>query len=373
MDLNIHECERALGIVIDEDPSDNDASMVGFRRANHHRSRPWYSRFRLFVPEGFLIAEKGHQMMTKLSDLLTKLLEKLESWLDELVVMLPNLILAVGVVVLGWFVAQWVRRGMYRLIQRITRNEPISGLLSTVARITVISISVLFALGLLNLDKTVTSLLAGVGVVGLALGFAFQDIAANFMSGFMMALNHPFSVGDLVEVANRKGKVKAIELRATELETLDGLSVLIPNREIFQNPIVNYTRTGPRRLDLTVGVAYSDDLELARRLAIEAGQQLSARAKDREVRVVYNEFGDSSINFSLQVWLHRSDQATLLEARSEAIIAIKRTFDAHGITIPFPIRTLDFGASAVGGTPFDALAYPSPHNETSQPVSSSPA
>jgi small conductance mechanosensitive channel len=293
--------------------------------------------------------------MSSVADLLDKLVLKLQSWLEQLVVMLPNLLLACLVVVLAVFVARWVQQLVYGLVHRVSGNEPISSLLATVARITVIVIALFFGLGLLQLEKTVTSLLAGVGVLGLALGFAFQDIAANFMSGFLMAIRGPFSVGDLIDVGGHRGVVKHIALRATEIETLDGLSVLIPNKDVFQNPIVNYTRTEPRRLDLEVGTAYCDDMEKVRRVVLEAVADLELRAPDRALEFYFDAFGDSSIDFTVRIWLSRSDEITYRSARSEAMIAVKKAFDAEGITIPFPIRTLDFGAAVVGGARIDAM------------------
>jgi len=135
------------------------------------------------------------------TDLAKKLYDELESWLEAFIVLLPNLAIAIVVVSVAWYAAHWVRRGIYNFVYKVSKNAPVSGLLGTLSRVTVIGVAVFFALGLLGLDKTVTSLLAGVGVVGLALGFAFQDIAANFMSGFIMALRRPFDVGDLVDVA----------------------------------------------------------------------------------------------------------------------------------------------------------------------------
>ncbi len=226
------------------------------------------------------------------------------------------------------------------------------------SRIAVLSMCVLGALSLLHLDKAVTSMLAGVGVMGLALGFAFQDIAANFMSGFMMAIHRPFKVGDLVELTDRQCRIVRVELRATEVETMDGLSILIPNREIFQNPIINYTRTRQRRMDLSIGTAYCDDLSRVRSVVVEACKNVPHRDMARDVEVFFNEFGDSSINFDLRIWMNDSAQSAYVETRSEAMIAVKRAFDENGITIPFPIRTLDFGAKVVGGERIDEMKWP---------------
>jgi small conductance mechanosensitive channel len=139
------------------------------------------------------------------------------------------------------------------------------------------------------------------------------------------------------------GRIEAVNLRDTTLITLQGQRLIIPNKNVFQNSIENFSSTGKRRLDFTVGVSYGDDLEKVRSLVKECLANLPQRDMEKEVEVFYDEFGDSSINFKLRIWLNSVHQADYLHAKSEAIIVIKKTFDSNDITIPFPIRTLDFG------------------------------
>ena len=283
------------------------------------------------------------------------IVKKLQDWFHSLVVMLPNFAMAVIIVVVGAIASRWLQIAVKNVLARTTKNEAISNLLATISRIVLLCICLLWAFSLLHLDKTVTSMLAGVGVIGLALGFAFQDIAANFMAGFIMAIHRPFKVGDTVELASRMCRVLRINIRATEVETLDGLNILIPNREVFQNAIINYTQTDTRRMDLKVGTAYSDDMVAVRRVVIAAVQNVPHREQQREVELFFEEFGDSSIGFVVRIWLNNATQLAYLTARSEAMTAIKKAFDQNGITIPFPIRTLDFGAAVVGGERLDAM------------------
>lgn len=289
--------------------------------------------------------------LPKAGELLQGLFDKIVDWVQSLVVMLPNILVATLVVLVAWFASKWIARAATRVLMRLTQNRPISNLMGTTARVGVVVVGVFFALGLLNLDKTVASLIAGVGVVGLALGFAFQDIAANFMSGLMMALNRPFRTDDQVEIAGRLGRVKSVELRATTIETLDGLTLLVPNKEVFQNPIINYTKTARRRLEIAVGTAYCDDMQKVSRVVTNAVANLEQRDTSQEVQVLFEEFGSSSINFQVLIWLSDSDQMTYRKARSEGMKAIKKALDEAGLSIPFPIRTLDFGAEDVGGKP----------------------
>ncbi|MEY4550184.1 MAG: hypothetical protein RL685_6379 [Pseudomonadota bacterium] len=293
--------------------------------------------------------------MPKVTELSTRLIDKLVTWVEALVVMLPNAAAAVGVLLVAALLARQVGKLVRRLLQRVTGNLSISTLLGTLSRVSIVALGVFLALGLLELDKAVTSLLAGVGIAGLALGFAFQDIAANFMSGIIMAIDRPFDVGDLVEIGGHTGRVQSVAIRSSMIETVQGLSVSIPNKEVFQNAIVNYTNTPHRRLDLKVGTAYCDDMEKVRRVVTSAVREVPHRNHEREIELFFEEFGDSSINFSVRIWLEKADELPYREARSEALIAIKKALDAEGLTIPFPIRTLDFGAGAVGGERLDQL------------------
>lgn len=279
-------------------------------------------------------------------DAFGKLTEKLDGWLDQAVLLLPNFLVGLVVVVVFWLLAKLVKKGVGRLLDTVLPTQ-IARLIASVAYLATLAAGVFVALGILGLNKTVTSLLAGAGILGLAIGFAFQDIAANFMSGVLLALRRPFTLGELIETQDFFGTVKKISLRSTEIRTPQGQMVLVPNRQVFENPIVNYSRTGERRIDLGVGVAYGDDLEVARKIAVAAVEGVEGRRTDRPVELFFEEFGDSSINFVVRFWIDFSRQAEYLAARSEAIERVKAAFDEGGITIPFPIRTLDFGV--VGG------------------------
>lgn len=276
----------------------------------------------------------------------SKLIDKLDSWLEQAVLLLPNFLVGVVVVVVFWLLAKLMKKAADRLLDPILPTQ-IARLLASVGYLAMLTAGVFVALGVLGLNKTVTSLLAGAGILGLAIGFAFQDIAANFMSGILLALRRPFVLGELIEANGFFGTVQKISLRSTEIRSPQGQLVLVPNRQVFENPIVNYSRSGERRVDLAVGVAYGDDLEKARRVAVAAVEGIETRQADRPVELFYEEFGDSSINFVVRFWIDFARQREYLAARSEAIERLKTAFDEAGITIPFPIRTLDFGV--VGG------------------------
>lgn len=281
------------------------------------------------------------------SKAVSALLDKLQSWMNEVVLMLPNLLLAVVIIALAGLVAGILSRVAKNAMNKATSYTTLNQLVATVVRVAVIGIGLFVALGVLGLDKTVTSLLAGAGVVGLALAFAFQDIAGNFMSGVLLAVRRPFRVNDIIETNDFFGVVEELNLRSIILRSPQGQIIIIPNSSVLQNPIKNYSKTQKRRIDLSCGVAYGDDLEKAEKVALGALDALAFIDRDKPVELYYTEFGGSSIDFQLRFWIDFAKQVDFLKAQSEAIKSLKVAFDNAGITIPFPIRTLDFGV--VGG------------------------
>ncbi|MFW5955204.1 MAG: mechanosensitive ion channel family protein, partial [Rhodothermales bacterium] len=286
------------------------------------------------------------------TDAFSELLVKLQSWLQAIILMLPEFVSAVVVVIIGALLARFVRRAIYGVLRRVSTYDTVNHLLATIAYGVVLAITVFVALGILGLDRAVTSLLAGAGIIGLALGFAFQDLASNFIAGILLSVRRPFLEGDLIETNDFLGTVMEINLRSTKLRTLQGQIAIIPNAEVFTNPLKNFS-TGERRIDLACGVSYGDDLAHVRSVVLSAVRSLEGIRTDGPIDLFFEEFGDSSINFTVRFWIDFARQPDFLRARSEAVIAIKKAFDQEGITIPFPIRTLDFGI--VGGTRLDEV------------------
>jgi small conductance mechanosensitive channel len=276
--------------------------------------------------------------------------DKLTVWLKEIIRLLPNMVLAALALVLGFLVAKWLRKMMGKVSHKLIPNQTIAGLFASIIYLVAIGVSFFIALSILKLDKAVTSVLAGAGILGLALAFAFQDIAANFMSGIFLSIRRPLHVGDIVKIKDYMGKVTEVNLRDTVLLTFQGQKVIIPNKDVLQNPIENFSLLGKRRMDLSVGVSYGDDLEKVQQVTLDAVKGIAGLTQD-ETTFFYQSFGDSSINYSLRLWVATPEQPAYLQVQSEAIIRIKKAYDEQGISIPFPIRTLDFGIK--GGQPLD--------------------
>lgn len=270
---------------------------------------------------------------------------KLQQWLEQLIRILPNLLLAAFIIVAGLFIAKLLKNIFSKVTHRLITHKNLANMAVSFIHLILIAIIVFAALSILGLDKTVTTLLAGAGVIGLALAFAFQDIAANFVSGVFIAVRRPFKAGDIIKTKDLMGIVDIVNLRDTILKTFQGQVIVVPNKDIFQNPIINFSRSGERRLDIECGISYSDDLERVKQLTIEALSSLPQKTNEKPVGFIFEKFDSSSINYIATVWLNSVEQSVYLEARSNAIQLIKTAYDKNDISIPFPIRTLDFGAN----------------------------
>jgi small conductance mechanosensitive channel len=281
--------------------------------------------------------------MEQFNESFNNLAGKLQGWLNEIVIAIPNLVLAAVVLALGIFLARYVNKYTSKVVRRFSNQGAVNRLFSSIITTVFVLFIIMIVLSILQLDTALQSLLAGAGVVGLAIGLALQDPIVNLFSGVMMSTKKSFHLGDLVETNGYFGKIKNINLRSTIIETLQGQEVIIPNKTSYQNPFTNYSTMNQRRVDVSCGVSYGDDLEKVRDLCIRTIKETIDIKEQTEVELFFNEFGDSSINFVLRFWLSDPSQRNYLNAQSESIIAIKKAFDNNDIVIPFPIRTLDFG------------------------------
>lgn len=270
------------------------------------------------------------------------MVSKLETWFSSIIVNLPNFVMAVIVLTIFFFIAKKIRRLVYRKTHESKLKDTLTNLIATTTYTVIILLGAYIALEILNLSTAVTSLLAGAGIIGLALAFAFQDIAANYISGVIMAVREVFKINDLIETNGSFGKVTQIGLRTTQIELLEGQNALIPNSQILQNPLINYTQRGERRVDVACGVGYETDLDKAMKTAKKAVSNVKKLKKNKGVELFYNNFNDSSIDFVVRFWIpFTNKQPEYLTAQSQAIMLIKKEFEKEGLNIPFPIRTLD--------------------------------
>ncbi len=276
-----------------------------------------------------------------LRDGLDKLLGKLEVWGEQIIQMLPNMIIAVLVISIFWALSRWIHNLLTQLFARTHLNRNLEQLLANVGRLLVLGLGFIICLSVLNLEKTVFSLLAGVGVIGLALGFAFQDLAANFISGIMLAVRAPIQIGDMIDIRGSRGTVTEINLRDTVLRTSSGQDIYMPNKDFTSNAFTNFSRSGRRRIDLEVGISYDDDIESAKAIILKAVDGVDGLLKDPPPDIYVNALGESAVVIRVDVF-YKYPGGSINALTGATLTAIKNALDSAKITIAYPTRTLQF-------------------------------
>lgn len=262
----------------------------------------------------------------RLQDLLVKLIE----WTG---IYGLRLIAAFVIFFVGrWFAGKLVA-GLRRVLAARQADPIVAAFLANLAYYGLIAVVLLAAIS--NLGIETTSLVAVIGAAGLAVGLALQGSLSNFAAGVLIILFRPFHKGDYIEAAGTGGMVEEISILFTILRSPDNKKVILPNSTVMNGNIINFSAFPTRRLDLTVGVSYADDVE---RVRAELEALLAADSRvlpDPAPVVALHSFGDSSVNFVVRPWVKTSEYWTL---HWDLHAAIKRRFDAVGITIPFPQR-----------------------------------
>ncbi|GFD94212.1 hypothetical protein KUL156_58600 [Alteromonas sp. KUL156] len=289
----------------------------------------------------------------KVDEVYKLLSEKLESWVEGGITLLPNIVVAFLIAILFGIVAKVIGNVVGKLMRRTFESRQIAGLLTSIIKAIILVAGIFIALDFVGLKGTVTSLLAGAGIVGLAVGFAFQDMTENFIAGVAMGIRKPFDIGDVIEAEGVFGNVKEINLRNTLVETFYGQLEVIPNKILFRNILTNYSYLGYRRIEVPVGISYADDIEQAAKVITEAMNTKDYVIKKEETAVYAESFGDSSINLLLWFWIRYPGDPGFMVVRHDAISTVKTVLEENDILIPFPIRTLDFNAK--GGDKLDAM------------------
>ena len=279
--------------------------------------------------------------------------EKLGGWFDVVISHIPNFIVAVIIAILFSFIARLAGKGMKNVLRRSLDSTQIADLMASIFKVIVLSVGVFIALDFMGLKSTVTSLLAGAGIVGLAIGFAFQDMTENLIAGIAMGIRKPFKAGDVIETDNVFGSVHSINLRNTLIESFYGQLILVPNKILFRNVLRNYSTLGVRRIEVPVGISYADDIEKASEVIVDKINQFDFVILKNETAVYAEGFGDSSINLLVWFWIKYPGEPDFMTVRHKGVVAVKQALDAADISIPFPIRTLDFGIK--GGEKLDAM------------------
>jgi small conductance mechanosensitive channel len=250
---------------------------------------------------------------------------------------IPDLVAALVIFLAGIYLANLAAKLARRALDRRGVNAEAAQVITEVTRWTLVVLVSVTALEQVRFD--LRAFIAGLGIIGFTVGFALKDISENFVAGLLLLLQRPFELGDVIEVDNYRGRVTAVSVRATEMETLDGQNVILPNGLVYTSPITNYTRSPLSRIGLDVGVAYDSDLDQVRQVALDTVRAVPEVLADPAPRVVFHTFDDSAIGLTVMYWID-GRETPQFQAKDLLVPVLKKAFDKAGIEIPFPIRTL---------------------------------
>ncbi|MDH5234734.1 MAG: mechanosensitive ion channel family protein [Gemmatimonadota bacterium] len=250
---------------------------------------------------------------------------------------LPRLLAALLVLLAFWAVLRITQPAIRAALQRAQFVDGLIHLLvDGLFRGAVIIIGIAMAMSQLGIN--ITALLAGVGVAGIALGFAAQETVANMIAGFLIFWDRPFKIGDYITTETEYGEVKEITLRTTRIRTLDNTYVVIPNRQIIGDTLVNHSMYGETRVVVKIGIAYKERIAEARAVLLESIKGVEGAMTDPAPDVVSRSLGDSSVNLEVRVWV--DDPSIERPVGARLVEACKVALDAAGIEIPFPHQQL---------------------------------
>jgi len=263
--------------------------------------------------------------------------QSFQDWFTSLVQLLPNLISAIIIFIVTLFSSEFLAKWVKRVVKKGIENNEMLHLIFLVTKWTVIIFGTILALSQVKFD--VTGFIAGLGIAGFTIGFALQDIAKNFISGLLLLSRQPFKIGDYVKVNDYSGTVKEINVRDTVVETLDGEIVIIPNRQVFENPIINFTQSRFRRSSVAIGLGYEEDVAQATQTFLDVIKKVPGVEGQPEPVIRAKELGDSALTLEALFWV---DQQTnnLVNVHSDVVRAIKEASDANNINLPYPVQTV---------------------------------
>ena len=241
---------------------------------------------------------------------------------------------ALLLLVAGWIVAGWIQKHTGKVLQRVDRiDATLSSFVTNLVRYAILILVIIAVLAQFGVQTT--SIIAVLGAAGLAVGLALQGTLSNIAAGVLLLFLRPFKVDEYIDAGGIAGTVRDVGLFTTEFQTFDGIFMMVPNSQLASAAIKNYSRLPTRRLDLQVGISYTDNMNKAMRVLNEILENDERILDDPSHEVMVKELGDSSVNINLRCWTNRQNYWSLLFDLTKQS---KQQLDKHGISIPFPQR-----------------------------------
>jgi len=285
--------------------------------------------------------------VTQLNQDFAALAATLATWAVEVA---PNVVGALLILAIGWWLSGVAARAIAHVVETHPYVDPtLKGILKRIVRWGLLIL--VFVAALNQLGVASTSMLAALGAIGLAIGLALQGTLANIAAGIMILWLRPFRVGDYIEAGSASGTVRDVGLFASHMTTFEGVSLFVPNSDLWGTKIINYTRSSPRMVRETFGIAYEDDIGRARRVLLKTARAHKDVLHDPEPGVFVSALGDNAVALELRAW---TEGPNWVQTRFDLIEGGKLALDAAGISIPFPQRDIHIKDGQLGGAREDA-------------------
>lgn len=257
---------------------------------------------------------------------------------------LPSIVIAAVILLITWLIARSASKISARLIGKTDLRPSLRNLIETLVRLGVWIAGAMIAALVVFPNFSPSGLLAGLGIGAVAIGFAFQDFFENFLAGVMIMLREKMQIGDVVKTGDIHGKVEFISLRESHIRAFSGELHVLPNSILFKEPLEVVTDLEERRFEVMIGVSYDTDLDKAGKVLLKAVESVDLVSKDKDVQVLADNFGASSVDFRVRWWAASSGTDAVMN-RDQVVRSIKRGLDDAGIEIPFPYITHTFKES----------------------------
>ena len=255
-----------------------------------------------------------------------------ELLLTQFVDWLPSLFAAALIFLFFWLLFRATRSALRHLLVRTGFEVALIGMVVNVYKIILLGLGIVMAASQLGIN--VGAALAGLGVVGLTIGFAAKDSLSNVMAGFLIFWDKPFHVGEWVTLGEHYGKIAEITMRTTRLQTPDNRWVVIPNASVIDQVLVNHSTKGETRLQIPVGIGYADDIPRARNAIVQAMRKVNKVLQSPAPSVVVNDLGASSVDLLVFIWIENAEEEK--PVFFAAVEAVKVALDEAGVSIPSP-------------------------------------
>lgn len=267
--------------------------------------------------------------------------DKFQQFLEGAIRLLPNMVIGILVLLIFVLIARLIRN-VVRRSSETRRHRNLAIALSRLAQCVILLIGILIAVTIVFPNFTPADLISALGITGIAIGFAFRDIFENFLAGILILITKPFRIDDQIIIEGYEGTVENIETRATTIMTYDGRRVVIPNSKLFKSSVMINTAFDKRRLQYDIGIGNGDDIQVAKKLMLEAARIVEGVMSEPAPDALVFAFADNGVTIRLRWWIEPPRRADVLDAQDRVLERVKAVLTENGIDLPFPTQQILF-------------------------------